>query len=236
MSRVAKVKNKLVRGTSKTVFRQNKYVCVGSKPRRNVRGVEPGHYNLDGVLKEEWDIIANSVKRSEHAFYSFAGTEAVRHIQDARETVPWDMIMYSDERMGCAEIFNGIAFCVNVYLRAHIDHDFTFSVSQVHVDDVDYKIDDNIVCYFCFPRLGVAVALKPGDFLLINAWEYHCLSSRCTDDVDIFCVSSCLKTAVVVGNDNKMPLSDQELDSLNAYKETGNQKKRACGESNTSKP
>ena len=53
MSRVAKVKNKLVRGTSKTVFRQNKYVCVGSKPRRNVRGVEAGHYNLDGVLKEE---------------------------------------------------------------------------------------------------------------------------------------------------------------------------------------
>jgi hypothetical protein len=183
---------------------------------------------LDGVLKEEWDIIANSLKRSEHAFYSFAGTEAVRHIHDAGETVPWERIMYSDERMDCVKIFNGIAFCVNVYLCAHIDHDFTFSVIQVHVDNVDYKIDNNIVCYFGFPRLGVAVALKPGDFLLINALEYHCLSSRCTDDVDILCVSSYLKTAVVGGNDNKRPLSDQELDCLHAYEETGKQKKRAC--------
>ena len=122
-------------------------------------------------------------------------------------------IKYSNETS--SGIFNGIAFGVNVYLRAHIDNDFTYSVIQVHTDCTEYKIEDDVVCYFCFPRLGIAVGLKPGDFLLVNALEYHCLSSRCYTDVDLFCVSSYLKTAVVGGNDNKRKLSEREMACLN---------------------
>ena len=69
----------------------------------------------------------------------------------------------------------------------------------------------------CFPRLGIAVALKPGNFLLINALEYHCLSSRCQSDVDIYCVSSYLKTAIVGGNDTTRQLSENEVECLNAF-------------------
>ena len=53
MINVSKYKNKLVRGKSKTVFGEYKYCCVGALPRRNAPRVEPGHYNLNGVLKEE---------------------------------------------------------------------------------------------------------------------------------------------------------------------------------------
>ena len=70
---------------------------------------------------------------------------------------------------------------------------------------------------FCFPRLGLAVALKPGDFLLVNALEYHCLSSRCNSDHNLFCVSSYLKTAIVGGNDNKRQLSVQEVECMKAF-------------------
>jgi hypothetical protein len=115
------------------------------------------------------------------------------------------------------QIFNGIAFGVNVYLRSHIDLDFTYSVIQVHVDDSDYGLLDDVVCYFSFPGLGVTVPLKPGDFLLVNALEYHCLSSRCQSDVEIYCVSSYLKTAVVGGNDNNRQLSEKEVECLNAF-------------------
>jgi hypothetical protein len=227
MCNVAKKKNKLVRGQSKTVFGESKYCCVGSKPIRNATGVDPGQYNLDGVTKDEWDCIVTAVKRSEHAFYCYAGTEAIRHIRDARDLTSWETIKYSDEKdVSDAAIFNGIAFGVNVYLRAHIDNDFTYSVIQVHVDNADYTIEDDVVCYFCFPRLGVAVALKPGDFLLVNALEYHCLSSRCSIDVDIFCVSSYLKTAVVGGNDNGKSLSEREQDCLKAYDESQLKTKR----------
>ena len=79
----------------------------------------------------------------------------------------------------------------------------------------------------CFPRLGLAIPLKPGDFLLVNALEYHCLSSRCKSDVDIFCLSSYLKTAVVGGHNNKRPLSKNEQECLKAFNEAVVAKKRS---------
>jgi hypothetical protein len=116
-----------------------------------------------------------------------------------------------------SSVYSGLAFGVNVYLRAHVDDDFTYSVIQVHVDNLDYGVNDEVVCYFCFPCLGVSVPLRPGDFLLINALEYHCLSSRCKDDYDLFAVSSYLKTAVVGGNDNSVPLSNEEMTCKSLY-------------------
>ncbi len=91
----ARKKKNLVRGNSKTVFSEHKYCCIGSQPQRNTRGVEP-EYNLNGVAKEEWDCIVSAVKRLEHAFYSYVGTEAIRHICDANELVPWERLQYSN--------------------------------------------------------------------------------------------------------------------------------------------
>jgi hypothetical protein len=48
----------------------------------------------------------------------------------------------------------------------------------------------------------MAVALWPGDFLLFNLNEPHCVSSCCTADDDIYIISSYLKMAVVGLNDN----------------------------------
>jgi hypothetical protein len=160
MSHVARKKKNLVRGNSKTVFGEHKYCCIGSQPRRNAKGVECGQYNLNGVAKEEWDCIVSAVKRSEHAFYSYVGTEAIRHICDANELVPWERLQCSNGNAAMSpSIYNGIAFGVNVYLRAHVDNDFTYSVIQVHVDGMDYGLEDEIICYFCFPLLGTAVPL-----------------------------------------------------------------------------
>ena len=221
MANVARKKNKLVRGASKTVFGNSKYCCVGSRARRNAPGVEPGEFNLVGASTEDWDTIVSAVKRSEHAFFSYSGTDVIRHIKAARELSPWESIRPSKATDGTAtQIFNGIAFGVNVYLRVHVDLDFTYSVIQVHTDNCDYGLMDDVVCYFSFPRLGVAVPLKPGDFLLINALEYHCLSSRCKANVDIFCVSSYLKTAIVGGNDNNRILTHKEMESLKEFPAT----------------
>jgi hypothetical protein len=226
MMNIAKKQSNVVRGKSKQVFGNNKYCCVGAKRRRYSPGIEPGLYKLTCGSKTDWDCVVSAVKRAEHAFYAFSNTEIIRHIRDARELIEWDTINFSDatDEVG-ARIFNGIAFGVNVYLRAHIDNDFTYSVIQVHQNDVDYAPDDKTVCFFCFPRLGVAVPLKPGDFLLINALEYHCLSSRCDDAVDIFCVSSYLKTAVVSGNDNSKLLTHKELECMSAYDKWGDEKR-----------
>lgn len=215
-----------MRGKSKETFGKNKYCCIGAKRSRFSTGIEPGHYKFKSGSKDDWDCIVSAVRRAEHAFYAYSNTDVIRHIRDARELIAWDNIKFSDAKDDVNGIFNGIAFGVNVYLRAHKDEDFTYSVIQVHLDNEDYSVNDENICFFCFPRLGVAVPLKPGDFLLINALEYHCVSSRCNDEVDIFCISSYLKTAVVGGNDNKRALTENELDCMTAYDEWIDEKTR----------
>jgi hypothetical protein len=102
----------------------------------------------------------------------------------------------SSSRQENAIYYNGLGFGINVYLRSHIDRDFTMSI--VHV----YQVDDKSLCYFAFLRIGVAVALRPGDFLLFNPQEPHSISSPCRKEDDFICISSYLKTAVVGLNDN----------------------------------
>ena len=85
------------------------------------------------------------------------------------------------------------------------------SMAQIHLKEKDvYKIDDDVVVYFCFPTLGVAVPLRPGDFLLFNALIPHCVSSRCRQDNDIFSIAMYLKTFVVGMNNNQLPVSSNQ--------------------------
>ncbi len=76
------------------------------------------------------------------------------------------------------------------------------SIVQAHIDNYDYQMEDRIICYFTFPRLGLAVALQPGDFLLLNPQEPHSSSSWSKSEDEIYVISSYLKTAVVDGHDN----------------------------------
>jgi hypothetical protein len=71
-----------------------------------------------------------------------------------------------------------------------------------------YEVDDDIVVYFCFPTLGVAVPLQPGDFLLFNALISHCVSSRCRQDDNIFSID--IKTSIVGMNNNQLPVSSNQ--------------------------
>jgi hypothetical protein len=105
-----------------------------------------------------------------------------------------------------ARYYNGLGFGINVYLRSHIDVDFTMSIVQSHIDNHHYVINDKVICYFAFPRIGSAVALRPGDFLLFNPLEPHSISSRCRREDEIFIISSYLKMAVVGLNDNSKPI------------------------------
>jgi hypothetical protein len=82
------------------------------------------------------------------------------------------------------------------------------SISQVFVKGKSrYLLNDDIIVFFCFPTLGVAVPLRPGDYLLFNPLIPHCISSRCKYEDDIMCVSMYLKTAIVGLNDNSLPLT-----------------------------
>ena len=72
--------------------------------------------------------------------------------------------------------------------------------------------------YFCFPSMGMAVALRPGDILAFNPREPHAVSSRCHPDDKIICVSMYMKTAVIGLNDNSVQLTPMENHILENYK------------------
>ena len=197
----------LSRGKKNHVFTEgdNKYCCVGTRPGRAERGIHSGLYRVtQGFPCKEWDNIHKVLKRAEHAFDTIMNTEIIRHISCARSRVRFDTMSPSpcSPNQKSARYYNGLGFGLNVFLRSHIDRDFTMSIVQAHIDNHDYQLNDRIVCYFAFPRIGIAVALRPGDFLLFNPQEPHSISSSCKAEDEIFCASSYLKTAIVGLNDN----------------------------------
>jgi mannose-6-phosphate isomerase class I len=70
-------------------------------------------------------------------------------------------------------IYGAFACGINVYLNAHTDQDFTFGAVSIQMKQ-EYTNDMDTVVYFCFPRLGLAVPLRPGDVLFFNPLEPHC--------------------------------------------------------------
>jgi hypothetical protein len=83
-----------------------------------------------------------------------------------------------------------------------------------------YSVDDDVIIYFCFPTIGVAVPLCSGDYLLFNACKPHCLASRCKYEDQIIPTSTYLKTAIVGLNNIDLPLTEEQarlVEHLNSH-------------------
>ncbi len=135
-------------------------------------------------------------------FYQDAGCLGCIH----RMTMPFS------SHKSALKYYGGLAFGCNVFLRCHTDNDYTMSMAQIHLKGKDeYQIEDDVVVYFCFPTLDVAVPLQPGDFLLFNALIPHCVSSRCRQAEKKLCISMYLKTSVVGMNNNQLRPNSYKL-------------------------
>ncbi len=172
----------LARGTGNHVFidNSNKYCCVGAQPGRAEKGVLSGLYRLKhSFLSNELDSLHKILKRGEYAFNRYMDTDIIRHISCARSRVNFRTMepSPSSSYKKTPRYNNGHGFGINVYLRSHIDRDSTMSIVQVHINNHVYQVDDKILCYFAYPRIGLAVALRPGDFLLVIPQEPHSISS-----------------------------------------------------------
>ena len=99
-------------------------------------------------------------------------------------------------------------FCVHSFDR---DRFFECITHRVHVPTRKHiSMSDTETCFRVLPvdcteflsaqltdGSSLAVALRSGDYLLFNAREPHCLSSRCREDDQIYSISCDLKTSVV---------------------------------------
>jgi hypothetical protein len=143
---------------------------------------------------------------AEYCFESIVDHQVISHMFHMKKGVPFKTMNIpscKSKSVTLLKYYGGLAFGCNVFLLCHTDLDYTMSISQVHPKGKDkYELHNDVVVYFCFPTLGCAFPLRPGDFLLFNALIPHCISSRCKQTDNIYCMSMYLKSAIVGMNNH----------------------------------
>ena len=195
------------------------YTCVGVQVSRNSPEVLTCNAFMENLPERHWSALTKLMRHAEHCYESISDTQVISHMFHARQVVPFKtMTMPFSSHASMLKYYGAFAFGRNVFLRCHTDADFTMSMVQIHLKGKEeYGVDDAVVAYFCFPTLGVAVPLRPGDFLLFNALIPHSVSSRCRQNDEIFCISMYLKTAVVGLNNNQIPVSSNQSSLAERY-------------------
>jgi len=113
-------------------------------------------------------------------------------------------------------IYGAFASGIDIYLNKHTDKDFTYCCTTIHTK-VGYTMNQN-VGYFTFPRLVIAIPIRPGHVLFFNPQESHCVSSRCDNADHIYCLSLYFKSDNISKNDNKLALNLSEETLLAEFK------------------
>eukprot|EP00977_Amphora_coffeiformis_P010969 scaffold2613_cov188-Amphora_coffeaeformis.AAC.6 len=117
-----------------------------------------------------------------------------------------------------SNIYSSIGFGKGAFLSCHKDEDSLYSQVTVQGyasnDFGYYKVNDPIVCYFCFPTYGVCVAMRPGDTVIFNACVPHCLSSHRNQVDPHYTMALYLKTSCVNKHNNNIPLTPEEQELL----------------------
>jgi hypothetical protein len=150
----------LSRGMQNHAFTEHDYIyyCVGNQPGRAERGVQSGLYKMKhGFPNHHWDCIHKVSKCAEYAFDMFMDTNVIKHIVHARQCVKFQMMEPSHPLFNTksTRYYNGVGFNINVFLRSHVDKDFTMLIIQVHLDDIMYQNDGQIVCFLHSLGLGL---------------------------------------------------------------------------------
>ena len=158
---------------------------------------------------EHTTIINQHAGGMEYIFRSFGNIESVSVAEAGSRLINHPTID------GC-RIYSGLAFGTNTYLPVHTDKDFTSSIVMV-INRNKCVDNEEESAYFCFPRMAVAVPLRPGDVLIFDPREPHCLSSRCRSEDELVCLSLYLKSAVVGLNNNSRVLTKKEQRLADLY-------------------
>jgi len=192
------------------MFSSKKNCLLGTQPKRGNRGIREKTYHASIMPPSHWDFIIKVMKSYEKAYCSFIPTNELVRDKCAREVVEIPHLsQISNDGKRCQH-FGGMVFGINVHLNAHTDDDFGRCVVLVHVDNRWYCENDDPIVYFCFPRLGCAVPLRPGDAMIFNANEPHGISSKVNNDDSLYCVSMYLKTSLIGLNDNSIELTPMQ--------------------------
>jgi hypothetical protein len=210
-----------IRGDNRIVICNKgcKYSCVGNQACRNRVGVSDMHKALNQVQSVHQRCILSYFRQTEHLFDMHLDTHQVRHIRAAIDLVDaktFTVPLSKEDHPTTSRYYGAYGCGMNVYLQAHDDNDFTYGVVSAHMR-TQYLIKDRPVVHFAFPRLGIAIPLRPGDVLFFNPKEPHCISSRSCNDDNIYNLSLYMKSTNLGLNDNGKALLPAEEKLLSQY-------------------
>jgi hypothetical protein len=184
------------------------YICIGNQINRAGVGIKCYHKALLDCPHHVSSRIMQYFKAIENLFSIFMDTEEIRIIKDAIDLMQSETFSIPNVTQK-ASLYGAFACRVNVYLATHVDADYIYLATSVHWRSL-YHYDDKTLCYFAFPRLGIAIPLHPGDVLFFNPNEPHCVSSCVQNVDDIHCVSLYLKSDNIGKHDNGIDISPYE--------------------------
>ena len=183
-----------------------KYCCIGITANRGGHGCNDNAFKKKPELREDLSMFA---KRREHLMVQYLSYPTIKGLQESKQVIGWDAL-----NKGKNGLFASLAQQADYVSPAHVDDDSGYSCFCVQTDNLTvgetrYPFDTAVAHHFVFPTVGVAVAMRPGDILFFNPLHYHCCSPKAEHyrDVRVYVSSLYLKTAVVGGNNNSVPLT-----------------------------
>ena len=198
---------------------QNKrYVTIGMSPYRNRTGMCKSLKGIEKMPSVHCEI-SQMVNVAEDLAVKYLPDNDIFAISKVHNLLDWKGFPLRHQKRkkdSCkhSKIWAAIACSINGFLPAHIDNDFFWSGSMVLSDD-GWSSKGEVLSYFCFPEYGIAVPLCSGQLILFNPRVLHCISTRKTTK-DIVCMSFYLKSEIIGGHDNDLPLTNEQLKILNA--------------------
>jgi len=198
----------IVFGWDNVQCNEQKYFWLGSAPNRAAVGINTSRWPKKLKSKSKKNLLAlfdqMNIKASQYIDSSV--------LSGLRNAVKMMQTDYTFKGTHQDNIWPGIAMGKNTYASAHVDKDFFYSLAIVHSTDKEsrtedgssYKLDCPPAAYFMFPERGVGITLRPGDMLLFNPSELHCISSLSEEfkNKELYCLSLYLKTSTATGNNN----------------------------------
>jgi hypothetical protein len=128
---------------------------IGLAPNWSARGTY-----LKGVqgLDKHWLDIKRFLAQVENVAMEYIEGPVLRGLQAAKRFERWPSL-----RQDNLSIWAGLSAGHNVYLQVHTDHDFFLSMTLVVPASGELKLedDDKDTHFFCFPKQGRSVAMKP---------------------------------------------------------------------------
>jgi hypothetical protein len=195
------------RSSHRIMFTSSKVVDVGYKSQRGGPGIE-----LSRILKEDgelYDLFQNFCCRMEMVTSQLLPHHLLSRLNYIRSNVVQYPTILTD-----TGIYSASSTSKNYISAAHTDPDFFFSTLTLRCainqsDDWNSFHHSPPAHHFIFPTIGAAVALRPGDHLIFNPSYHHCCSMklRAYSSMDVYVSTLYLKTAVVGGNNNSLPLT-----------------------------